>query len=124
MKGRRLWMRVQTAAGELRVYATTLAVENDDGEACDATFDPDTHTIEVRWRPDAAAMKLDLHHELIHRCFHGVGGDALEKVFGRVTRERREAREEAVVSFLDRVQFDLLTRNGFLRYPNPPRLGQ
>ena len=44
MKGRRLWMRVQTAAGELRVYATTLAVENDDGEACDATFDPDTHT--------------------------------------------------------------------------------
>lgn len=118
MKGRRLWLYVQSAGGMIPVYVTNapITVEGHDSEAY---YDKDVPCILIKVTENVAAMKAALHHELLHVCFSGHSGDAL--AFMGSTPEARDRREEKVVSFLEPVQFDLLVRNGFLKYPNPPR---
>ena len=121
MRGRRLWLRVQVHGGSIPVYVDKGPLVSDEGYECDAFYERDTPQIVVKWTGNVAAMKQKLHHELLHVCFGAHTGDAREPLFGRSVGAR-DKKEELIVSFLEPVQFDLLVRNGWLRYPNPPRI--
>jgi hypothetical protein len=118
---RKLWLTVIGCAGmRIPVYCARGLLHLD-GAQVDAFFDVDTPEIVIAWVPNTAVMKLRLHHELLHVCFGTYSGDTKAQVLGGRTTNARWAREEHVVSFLEPVQYDLLVRNGWLRYPDPPR---
>lgn len=120
MKGRKLWCRVQANGGTIPVYVSKDVQV--DGADCDAYYEHDSPCIVIRQNDNVNAMKAALHHELLHVCFAGHSGDVKAKVLGARTPEGRARREEAIVGFLEPVQFQLLVSNGFLKYPKPPRL--
>jgi folate-dependent phosphoribosylglycinamide formyltransferase PurN len=93
-----------------------------EGNSLDAQYDPEAPIILVKHVDHAARMQMTLHHELLHVCFAAHSGDARQAALGPRTHEGRARREEAIVSFIEPVQFDLLVRNGWLKYPKPPRL--
>jgi hypothetical protein len=123
VRGRRLWLKVEAHGGTIPVYVTKGPILDDDGVTeLDAFYEKDSPCIVIKSSDNVAAMKQRLHHELLHVCFGAHSGDAREKVLGARTPEGRAKREEDIVSFLEPVQFDMLVRNKWLRYPNPPRL--
>lgn len=118
MRGRRLWLKVQVHGAVIPVFVVKqVDAENSDGE-----YDQEIPAILIRQTDNVASMKQSLHHELLHVCFRGHSGTTRESILGSKTIEGRAKREEAIISFLEPVQFDLLVRNGWLRYPNPPRV--
>lgn len=118
---RRLWFRLHSQAGQIPVFVTQedLTV---DGALAEAYYDKATPCIVIKYTDNVDAMKMRLHHELLHVCFGSHSGDAVS-FLGR-TPSARDKREEHLISFLEPIQFDLLKRNGFLRYPNPPKLNE
>jgi len=124
VRGRRLWCKVTAHGGTIPVYVTKndALLKDDDGSDVDAYYDPEVPCILVKHTGNVAMMQQRLHHELLHVCFGAHSGDARAQVLGAKTVEGRAKREEAIVSFVEPVQFDLLVRNGFLKYPKPPRL--
>ncbi len=121
MRGRRLWMKLQTQRGELRVYVTKEPLKDNDGGRADALFDEDLNTINIAHGPDVGFMKMKLLHELLHVCFSPATGDIKQSVLGGRLHENVWKREEMVVAFLEPVLFDLLSRNRLIRIPNPPK---
>ncbi len=97
-------------------------LKDDEGGDVDAYYDPEVPSILVKYTGNVAMMQQRLHHELLHVVFGAHSGDARAVVLGSNTCAGRAKREEAIVSFIEPVQFDLLVRNGFLKYPKPPRL--
>lgn len=122
MRGRRLWLKLSTQRGELRVYVTKWPLKDDEGNAADALYDENLNTIEIVWGPDEAFMKMKLLHELIHVCFSPHSGDMKQSVLGGKLHKTVRQREEMIVSFLEPHLFDLLTRNWMLRIPKPPKV--
>jgi hypothetical protein len=122
MRGRRLWLKVQAHGSVIPVYVSKTVVDDDGVTEIFGYFDSEAPLIIIRAMDNIASMKQTLHHELLHVCFGAHSGDAREMVFKGKTRDGRAKREEEIISFLEPVQFDLLVRNGWLRYPNPPRL--
>lgn len=121
MRGRRLWLRVSAHGGTIPVYVAKGPLFDDDGVTeVDAWYDREVNEIVVKQLDNVAAMKMKLHHELIHVCFGSHSGDA--RAFLGKSVEARAKHEEDIVSFLEPVQFDLLVRNKWLRYPKPPRV--
>ena len=120
MRGRRLWFRLKVHGGVTPAYVTNRPIYDDDGNEVDAYYDKEKNELVVKQSDNVAAMKQRLHHELLHVCFGAHSGDA--RAFLGKTVESRGKREEDIVSFLEPVQFDMLVRNGFLRYPKPPRV--
>jgi hypothetical protein len=118
MRGRRLWLRVAVHGGIIPVYV----VKQVDNEASDGEFNEELPAIFIRQTDNVASMKQSLHHELLHVCFRGHSGTTREHVLRSKTSEGRAKQEESIISFLEPVQFDLLVRNKWLRYPNPPRI--
>lgn len=93
-----------------------------DGEICHAQYLSGTPTIiEVEQNDNIEVMKKNLFHEMLHSCYDGIGNTAWEKMFGTLDEDEANTREEETVSFLEDKLYDLLTRNGLLRIPNPPR---
>jgi len=121
MRGRRLWLKVQVHGGVIPVYVVK-DLPDDNGDDLDGYFDQEKPLILVRQIDSASAMKQTLHHELLHVCFRGHSGVARETILRSRTVEGRARREEDLISFLEPVQFDLLVRNKWLRYPNPPKV--
>ena len=126
MRGRRLWMRVRAHGGTIPVYVVKTDLYQYDGDGdgeteLDAYYDQGKPEIVVRQTDNTTLMKQRLHHELLHACFGAHTADGLAAL-GAFTPAGRAKREEDIVSFLEPIQFDMLTRNGFLRYPNPPRV--
>jgi hypothetical protein len=121
MRGRRLWLRVQVHGGVIPVFVTKI-LEDDNGDDLDGYFDQDIPCVLIRQVENVSAMKQTLHHELLHVCFRGHSGTAREKILRGRTPDGRARREEDIISFLEPIQFDLLVRNGWLRYPSPPRI--
>jgi hypothetical protein len=119
-RGWRLWCKVAIHGGTIQVYATKQDLTDGEGPV-DAYCDLDAGEIVVRYSDNVSIMYMRLHHELLHACFAAHSGDAKDRLFGS-TPDTRAEREEALVSFLEPVQFDLLVRNGFLKYPKPPKL--
>jgi hypothetical protein len=117
-RGRRLWLRVDVQGHRIPVYVVKVV----DEEGSEGEYDSEAPAILIRQVDNVAAMKQTLHHELLHVCFRGHSGTTREGLFRSKTPEGRHAREEAIISFLEPIQFDLLVRNGWLRYPNPPRV--
>lgn len=115
---RRLWFRLQSQGGAIPVYVTDedLFLE---GVLVEAYYDKATPCIVIRHTDNVDAMKMRLHHELLHVCFGAHSGDAV--AFLGQTPAARDRREEHMISFLEPIQFDLLKRNGFLKYPSPPK---
>ena len=121
MRDWRLWMKVETVMGKIPVYVVKT-LENDDGHDLDGFFDKEKPEILIRQIDNKEAMKSTLHHELLHVSFRGHADSERDRVFKGRTVNVRESNEEAIVSFLEPIQFDLLVRNGWLKYPNPPRV--
>lgn len=118
-------MKVKTATGVLPVYVSNVDedfISADGDEPIDAFYDRENNCLAVRYMANADAMKQNLHHELLHVAFSGHGDETRCRVLGCRTTKAADRREEDIVLFLEPAQFDLLTRNGFLRYPKPPRL--
>ena len=123
MRGRRLWTKVAVHGGIVPVYVVKQPIVDDDGVTnLDAYYDPDVPEIVIEQSDNVPKMKQRLHHELLHVCFGAHSGDARAKVLGAQTEDGRAKREEDIVSFIEPVQFDMLVRNGWLRYPVPPRV--
>ena len=118
---KRLWCKLSSARGNIRVYVTDRDLDAD-GVDANAYFDPETNEILVRVTPAEDQMKMWLLHELLHVCWADSSGDLREKILGAKTYEQRHEREELIVSFLEPVLYDLLTRNGCLKLPRPPRI--
>ena len=121
MRGRRLWTKVE-AHGHLIPVFVVKSLIDDNGDDLDGFFDQDKPEILVRQIDNASAMKSTLHHELMHVCFRGHCGTTRETILRSKTQDGRAKREEEIIAFLEPLQFDLLMRNKWLRYPNPPKV--
>lgn len=122
MRGRRLWLKVHVHGGVIPVYVVRGPIFDDDGTELDGYYDPAVPCVSIREMDNVALMKQRLHHELLHVCFGAHTGDVLQRVLGAFSLDHQARREEDIVAFIEPMQFDLLVRNKFLRYPNPPRL--
>jgi hypothetical protein len=118
---RRLWMRLKAHGGEIPVFVQRDKLVDDEGVECDALYEPTKGLIVVRQYPNVDYMKAKLHHEIMHVCLENHTADVQERLFGPVEKDRTE-NEEVFIGIMEPTQYDLLTRNGFLRYPNPPRV--
>ncbi len=122
VRGRRRWMTFDSPTGRVVVYVKRRVVHAD-GEECHAQYISGTPgIIEVEWNENEVVMKKNLFHEWIHVCFEGIGSTSWVKMFGECNFETANDREEELASYLEDKFFDLLTRNGFLRIPKPPKL--
>jgi len=121
MRGRRLWMKLDSQSGVVKVYVTKNQLKVEDGTLVDACFDPHANTIEIKWSEDLHHMKMKLLHELLHVCFNPHAGDMKQNILGGKDYIEWDTREELLVSFLEPILFDLLVRNGMVRFPNPPK---
>jgi len=120
MRGQKLWLKVAAPRGEIKVYVTRTSPTDDEGNECHAIFDPETNTITIAVGP-FETMKMKLFHELMHVAWSDASGDMREKVTGGKTADERGRREEMIISFQEPPLYDLLTRNGWLWFPKPPR---
>lgn len=118
MRGRRLWCKVDTSIGPMAVYVVLKTPKNEDGDDCDALYDSERHELIVRWVENKEQMKKWLLHELIHIVFMPMRPELREKIFGK---DPEEEREELVTQYLEPGLYDLMTRNRWLRLPDPPR---
>ena len=117
---RRLWTKLNTPIGEVRVYAQTRVID-EDGCDCHAQYLADKRIIEVQWS-NPELMKKHLFHELVHHCFEGINDLTWTAMFGSVPDDQVGNCEEEVADFFEEKMYDLLTRNGLLKIPNPPKL--
>lgn len=116
------WLNLDAFGGSTPVFTVRQAT-GPEGEVTDASYDHTENRIEITDGP-ADLQKHRLFHETTHRAFGNVGIELLAKVF-KCTEDKDEIekREELIVSFLDVTLYDILTRNGWLRIPDPPKLG-
>lgn len=110
-KRRRTWLR-----GEgFRVYVVPALQL--DGDECYACYDPTNGNITVV-DDVPEVMRRKLFHELVHAACHGMSGRDRVDIFGT---ENHDDREEALACFMESKMFDILSRNGWLRFPKAPR---
>ncbi len=123
MKGRRLWMKLQTHVGEVRVFIKRKVV-HEDGDECHAQYIEGTPPIiEVEQNDNVVVMEKGVFYECIHNCHEGISHTEWTRVYGDIEWEKMEEREEENAMFMETKLFDLLKRNGLLRFPKPPKLG-
>ena len=118
-KRRKLWTKISANGRDISVYVVARV----DEEGSQAEYDYDTNSINVM-EQNAHEMKQSLHHELMHVCCDSCGGELRQWALGHRTPKMRAIREERIISFLEPRQYDILVRNGFLKYPDPPRLAK
>jgi hypothetical protein len=123
MRGRRLWCKVPTMRGPLSVYVVRPGACTLDGDKVDAHYDAERNEIWVETKPQEQTMRQTLFHELVHVCFGGTTVEVKEKFLGAKNPDVIEQREELLAGFLEMTLFDLLTRNGWLKLPKPPKVG-
>lgn len=111
MRGRRTWIK---AVDGHRVFETKrLSV---DGDAAHAAYDTTTGDIEVNVAaPDV--MRRCLFHEQVHKAFAAMSAEERERIF---ENEDIEQAEEELCLYLEKTLYELLSHNGWLKYPNPP----
>jgi hypothetical protein len=119
MRGRRLWCKLQSQIGEIRVCVVKTLIE--EGVECEGLFDSDGKEILILSSVNESKMRMRLLHEMLHLAIASPTGDIFERLIGGRTRESRERREEMMVGLLEPVLYDLLARNNLLRLPKPPR---
>lgn len=125
MRGRRLWMKLDTHAGPVPVYVRPInGVKGDDGEILHAQYVYGTPSyIEVEWNENAVTMMKNVFHELVHNCYEGSGSTLWERMLGTTEEDVAEKREEENAIFLEDKLFDVLLRNKLLKWPKPPKVG-
>lgn len=115
-------MKLDSHVGEIRVYVKK-AVIHADGDVLHAQYIFGTPpVIEVEWNENVTVMERNVFHELIHNCHEGISYIEWERVYGEVDEDQMEAQQEENAMFLENKLFDLLKRNGLLRFPKPPKL--
>lgn len=111
MRGRRTWLK---AIDGHRVYEIkTLIV---DGDTAHAAYDTKTGDIEVETTAPAS-MKKSLFHEHVHMACSSMGLQEKERIF---KNEDMEDAEEELCLLLEKTLYELLSQNGWLKYPAPP----
>lgn len=120
MRGRRLWCKVPAHGSMVRCYVQKGQLHDDDGNDCDAFYDPENNTIVVQWRPDFNWMKGRLFHELFHVYSEHATGDSVKGVLNGSSPEARHDHEERIVGFWSPGMYAILTDARWLRIPNPP----
>lgn len=93
-----------------------------DAEDSLGEYNDETRVIKIKWSPNKDIMKATLYHEIKHSAIRAFSGDAREWALGSRTAEGRAKREEKVISLSEVPEYDLLCRNGLLRFPDPPKL--
>lgn len=115
---RKLWLKLSAHGREIPVYVVNVV----DGDDSGGEYDYENNRINIKSSPNIHEMKSALHHEFHHVFFDGCSGDVRQRVLGPKTVKGRAQREEQIVSYLEPVSYDILVRNGFLKYPDPPTL--
>ncbi len=118
-RGRRLWMKLETATGPLPVYVTKRPLVVESGEV-QAYYDPVKHEIVINLDAGAHRVPQIFLHELLHRALDDMPVELWSVIFQTDKLEERSAREELLVGFLENVFYDLVFRNRILRIPKPP----
>jgi hypothetical protein len=118
----RLWMWLESHVGRLALRVKREVKSVDGKHLHDAAYCSDEQEIEVAETDNITIMEMRAFHEMMHVCFDGHSTDKLAKVFHTEDVDEQERREEDVVSFLETQFYDLLKRNGLLRFPKPPKL--
>ncbi len=119
---RTLWMPGDAQGGPFNVWETAEDIDYD-GVKCKGLCEVTAgrrDDISVSAKQGLAQMKQTLLHEQMHKCWGTASGDLREFILGEKTPEKRARREELITSFLEPVLYDLLARNGWLKYPDPP----
>lgn len=111
MRGRRIWLK---GSDGHRVYESKkLIVEGDEAHA---SYDMQTGDIEVASSaPDV--MKRGLFHEHCHKALAHMSAEERARIF---ENESHEEAEEELCLYMEKTLYDILVRNGWLKYPNPP----
>ena len=113
MSGRKTWMR-----GEgFRVYAHKASTLSFDGDDHYAYYDETTGNVHVGSNA-ADIMGRKAFHELGHKAFHGISYNDAVAIFGE---DDVDLKEEALMCFLETKFYDLLVRNGWLKFAKPPK---
>jgi hypothetical protein len=116
MSGRKTWMK-----GEgFRVYAHKSRTVKCEGDDCYAYYDEENGNVHVA-TDIPVVMGQKAFHELVHKSLHGISNNDSVAIFGDVTPDEHESREEALACLLEHKLYDLLLRNKWLRFPKPPR---
>jgi hypothetical protein len=108
---------------DFKIYAHDKTPIKCDGDDCYAYYDPANGHVYVA-KDIPAVMGAKAFHELVHKSMHGMSNNDSIAIFGDVTPDEHEVREEALACLLEHRLYDLLTRNGWLRFPKPPRFDQ
>ena len=99
----RKWLTLDSIYGPVDVRLVPDLVD-DNGESVDGLFLPESFSIHIESKQTSSKRHSTLLHEMMHLVFASA---RTEKVV--------EDNEEAFVTFVEPVLFDLLRRNGFLR---------
>ena len=122
---RRLWIKASALGGDLRIYLVPydLPIKNNDmdGNDCRGMYDPVRDEIEVSEDQGEVNMKRSLLHEILHKCFSAISGDLQKVILGEEDMDALARREELVVGYLEPLLYDVLVRNGWLKFPEPPK---
>jgi hypothetical protein len=108
MRGRRLWVKVEAHGRKIPFYVVKELL-NDEGDDLDGVYYYEHGYGCIRQIDDKNAMKQTLHHELMHVAMINDPTMPLK-------------RQHELIDRLETPHYDILVRNGWLRYPNPPRL--
>jgi hypothetical protein len=108
MRGRRLWVKVEAHGRKIPFYVVKELID-EDGEENDGAFFYEAGYGLIRQIDDKEAMKQTLHHELMHVALVN-------------DRKHTLKDEDEFILKLEAPQYDVLVRNGWLKYPNPPRV--
>jgi hypothetical protein len=110
---------METHGGVTPVFVHPTPTD-DDGNECDASFDRKKNEIDIGVAEESI-QKQRLFHETFHRCLETIGVDLRLKVFGAKDEAVLSDREEHIICLIEGPLFDVLVRNGWLKFPKPPR---
>jgi hypothetical protein len=107
------WLQARAKEGDIEVYATkgTFPVNR---KASDGMYCNECRVIVVNCDSGDTDAKETLFHELLHAAF--------SQKAGKAKRLLTHANEEIIIRCIEGPLYRLLTRNGWLRLPRPPRM--
>lgn len=104
----RLWLKLDTSTGAVRVYAVR-------GFGLQGSCNPKTGVVKIK-TSRKKTMCMTLMHELMHLALSVYSGDLRDAAgIGHWKKEER------AISLLEPTLFALLTQNGLLSIPDPPK---
>lgn len=115
--GRRVWLK----GDGFKVYLTNRETLEHGGRDYYGWLEQETGNIEIAGK-NPELIRKTAFHELIHKALFALNPKTKEDIFGDDrTEEQYEDQEEQLCRLLEDKLYDLLSRNGWLKFPKPPR---